>query len=239
MQNRHRQSGFTPLELLIALSLLAIITALAVAAFDRIAAWIWRAVATQHRLTCGPRRATRPIAAGRKGFTILEFLIVLAVVSVLVTIAVPSFRAMVAHNRLASASNELLSSLYLLRSEAAKRNRIMKMCRRPSSGLPICDSRRGGAWDAGWLLWADDDNNSQVDPDEVIVSQHQGFRGAVRLTGNGSVVNRIAFQPIGSVSGVGNGTFTACVPGSTRVRQIIISKAGRIRTRTLQGDGSC
>lgn len=184
------------------------------------------------------RQSGAPSAAHRGGFTIIELLIVLAVVSVLVTIAASSLSAMIAHNRLASSGNELLSSLYLLRSEAAKRNRIMKMCRRPSNGLSVCDTQPG-RWDAGWILWADDDNDSQVDPDETIVSEHQGFRGTVQLTGNASVASRIAFQPIGGVSGVGNGTFTACVPGSLRERQIIISKAGRMRTRDLQGDGFC
>lgn len=183
-----------------------------------------------------PKGALRAVAGG---FTLLELLIVLAVAAVLGAVAVPSLGAMVQRNRLASANNEFLSSIYLLRSEAAKRNRVVKMCRRLDADVPRCDTSDGGGWHTGWLIWLDADGSGQVDEDELVINAHQRLVGDLRLTGSGSVANRIAFQPSGATHGVGNGTFTVCVPGSSRKREIIISKAGRVRTRDLEGDGSC
>lgn len=191
-----------------------------------------------NRESRAPGRALRG-AMVSGGFTLLELLIVLAVAGVLGAVAVPSLAAMVERNRVAAANNEFLSSIYLLRSEAVKRNRIVKMCRRQETGTPRCDSSDGGGWHSGWLIWLDADASNQIDAGELVIHTHASLAGDLRLTGSGSVANRIAFQPTGATHGVGNGTFTICVPGSSRKRQIIISKAGRVRTRDVESDGSC
>ena len=191
-----------------------------------------------NRESRAPGRALRG-AVAVSGFTLLELLIVLAVASVLGAMVVPSFGAMLERNRVAAANNEFLSSIYLLRSEAVKRNRIVKMCRRQGADTPRCDTSDGGGWHTGWLIWLDADGSNQIDEGELVVSTHARLAGDLKLTGSGSVASRIAFQPNGATHGVGNGTFTVCMPGGSRKRQIIVSKAGRIRTQDQESDGSC
>ena len=55
------------------------------------------------------------------GFTLIELLVVVVVVGVGFALAVPSFQGMVARNRLATNSNELMLAINLARSEASKR----------------------------------------------------------------------------------------------------------------------
>ena len=55
------------------------------------------------------------------GFTLIELLVTIAVMAIIATIAVPGFQSMMARNQLASSYNEILSGLYLARSEAIKR----------------------------------------------------------------------------------------------------------------------
>ncbi|HEX6135297.1 MAG TPA: GspH/FimT family pseudopilin [Longimicrobiales bacterium] len=59
----------------------------------------------------------------RPGFTLLELLIVLAILSVVVGIAVPPLRGAVKSTRLETARQTLIGDLRLARTEAIRRNR--------------------------------------------------------------------------------------------------------------------
>lgn len=60
------------------------------------------------------------------GFTITELLIVITIVGVLATIALPSFKSLTESQRVRNASYELHTILSLARSEAIKRNNDVK-----------------------------------------------------------------------------------------------------------------
>lgn len=55
-----------------------------------------------------------------RGFTILELMVVLAILGVLVTMAAPSYRDMLAREKVRSALNEWQSSFYFAQSEALR-----------------------------------------------------------------------------------------------------------------------
>ncbi|RUA22883.1 prepilin-type N-terminal cleavage/methylation domain-containing protein [Billgrantia gudaonensis] len=60
----------------------------------------------------------------QRGFTLIELLVTIAVIVIMATIAIPGFQRMMATNRLNSGYNEILSGLYLARSEAIKRREV-------------------------------------------------------------------------------------------------------------------
>ncbi|HOB94851.1 MAG TPA: prepilin-type N-terminal cleavage/methylation domain-containing protein, partial [Aquabacterium sp.] len=74
------------------------------------------------------RPRTRP-AGQRAGFTLVELMVVVAILSVLVAIALPSARDFVARKRLEGIAQELATDLRLLKS-----NQIQN---RPLSGTSI------------------------------------------------------------------------------------------------------
>ena len=64
--------------------------------------------------------ATRRLS--RAGFTIIELMVVVVLVAIVVALAVPSFRELIARNRLEGVASELVTDLQYARSEAVSRN---------------------------------------------------------------------------------------------------------------------
>ncbi|MBD8698051.1 GspH/FimT family pseudopilin [Stenotrophomonas sp. CFBP 13718] len=78
------------------------------------------------------------------GFTLLELMVALAVLAILVSLSMPSFSALIAQTRIASATNDLLSDMEFARHEAIRRN----------DSVVLCGSRdRSGCASDGWQQW--------------------------------------------------------------------------------------
>ena len=67
-----------------------------------------------------PRRAARRARQG--GFTAIELMVTVAVVTILAALAAPSFQQLIATQRVKSVASALTESLWVARSEALKRN---------------------------------------------------------------------------------------------------------------------
>jgi type IV fimbrial biogenesis protein FimT len=169
---------------------------------------------------------------GCAGFTLVELMIVVAVVAILLSLAAPAFSGMVSSVRLSSASNSLFSSLLLARSEAIKRNSRVVLCKSVTGDA--CTSTDG--WEQGWIVFHDVNNNATLDAGETLLSRESALPGLIRLTGNSPVVNYVSYTPMGTTSYTSGafqaGTLTVCIQSAARVeaRQIVISSAGRPRT---------
>ena len=78
-----------------------------------------------HRdLHFGPlnRQRCKRISLSQRGFTLLELLIVIALIGILATIAVPNFQEMVKRNAVVSQNNELVALINTAKSEAVRRS---------------------------------------------------------------------------------------------------------------------
>jgi type IV fimbrial biogenesis protein FimT len=168
----------------------------------------------------------------QSGATLLELLVVLAVTSVLLTLGIPRFASLVHANRLTSATNALISSLHLARSEAIKRNARTAMC--PSITGTSCAA--SGGWHQGWVVFHDANNNAMLDGAEFVMLRQPALPEGFRLTGNTPVSRYISYTPAGSarkISGaIQAGTLTVCRRSSEQceARQVVISSTGRPRT---------
>ena len=90
------------------------------------------------------------------GFTLVELMVTLAVLAIGAAIAFPSFRGVLQSNRVSTATNQLIGSLSLARSEAIRSSRPAGVC--PSDTGAVC----GGAWTAGVLVWVESAGGVQV-----------------------------------------------------------------------------
>lgn len=169
---------------------------------------------------------------GRKtsGFTILELMITLTVASVIMALAVPSFRDFIKNSRMSGASNDLLTSLQLARTEAIKRRHSVALCAsaNPNAAVPGCTGSFNGA---GWVVWDDADNDSNIDGGETVLARHITLDPALTVSESANVV---AYQPSGFL-GVNQTNYillcddraNAQLGNSYFKRAISISKTGR------------
>ena len=174
------------------------------------------------------RRSARLALAG---FSLTELLVVAAIAAALAAVAVPSFAGFLATQRSSSTVSRFVASLNLARSEAIKRNARAVLCKSPDGST--CS--HAGAWDQGWMVFHDANNNGQLDPGETLVLQSAGISAGYRLTGNTNVSHYVSYSANGSaklLSGAFQaGTFTLCPPPGSGVppQKIVLSGAGRPR----------
>lgn len=111
------------------------------------------------------------------GFTLLELLTTIAVLSVIVAIGVPNFREFVRNSRMTAAANDIVTDFNLARSEAIKRGVPVTLCK--SQDGATCDADAADPF-LSWIVFVDDadpaladalDGNGEVDPDEPILRQ--------------------------------------------------------------------
>ena len=170
-----------------------------------------------------------------RGFTLVELLVALTIAALLLTISVPSMSRMLHSARLTDASNALLSSLQLARSEAIKRNDRVTVCK-SADGLSCTFA---GGWEQGWIVFHDANHDGERNPEERIIERGQPRPDSLRITGNAQVARYVSFLAWGGtrqISGsIQAGTVTVCnvSASGTDGRQIVVNAAGRTRVQRI------
>jgi type IV fimbrial biogenesis protein FimT len=165
----------------------------------------------------------------QRGFTLVELMVVLAVGSILLAIAIPGYANFVKTSRLAAVTNDLVSALHLARSESIKRGTWVTVCKTSNSmaASPACDSTAN--WHQGWLVFVDGGTRGVIEPGDTLLWAHD--RVAAGTIGTDSNYSRfVSYRSNGVSRGSGNlpnGTLRICL--ESHQRNIIINTTGRIR----------
>lgn len=155
-----------------------------------------------------------------RGFTLVELLIAIAVLAVFFGIAIPSYNEMVLGSKLRAYANELVAGAVLARSEAIKRNSVVRMCVSADGASCIA-----GGWEQGWLVFHDANDNESIDVSETVLLRQKAATSGFKIN---ATVASVRFQR----TGVGStaATLTVCratpsVGGQERV--VNITATGR------------
>lgn len=121
---------------------------------------------------------------GQAGFNLLELMITLVIGGLVLGFGIPSFATFVANNRMATAANDLVTSIHLARTEAVKRRQTVTICASNSwaDANPDCDLGGGGG---GWIVFTDVNGDVSVNGADTILLAHaplaQGITFSVDL----------------------------------------------------------
>ena len=129
----------------------------------------------------------------QSGFTLWELLVTLLVVGIVLGFGVPNFMEFQRNNAMIAAANEMITGLYVARTEAVKRQVPVTLCGSadPLVAAPVC----GAGGNGGFIVFVDENNNgivtdatdgnAAVDANEVVLLQRPAPGGTINLFGNG------------------------------------------------------
>lgn len=159
-----------------------------------------------------------------RGFTLIEMMIVLVILGVILTVALPGFRNLTLAIRLTNYANEMVAAVYLARGEAIKRNTDVRLCATADS----TSCATSGGWAQGWIV---------MDPNDVVIQEQPALENGYSFVETGSGAHTLTFDSAGYVSPAS--TFKLCRQTPSvghQERQISLTLSGRASvTRTNLG----
>jgi type IV fimbrial biogenesis protein FimT len=175
------------------------------------------------------------------GFTLIELMVVIAITSILILLAVPSFRSLIQSTAISSNVNNFLADMRFARSESVRLGGGVIMCRSnaPEAPSPACNNGSGpggNGWVSGWIIFHDVDGNGNRNA----ASTDPVLRVQARITSIDTIsinaVTRFTFTATGRLT---LGSITSMLFGgaafpSSAQRVVCINVGGRAR---IAGDG--
>ena len=148
----------------------------------------------------------------QSGITLIELLITILLASILMAIAVPSYRYVTYSSRVSSEVNALLGDMQYARSEAVKEGQMVTVCPVTVPAPQTCAN--SSSWQNGWIVFSDINSNQTVAAAANILHVQPAFTAQDTFASNDAVTfvsfNREGFTtafPAGVAAG-GYVTFT-------------------------------
>lgn len=154
-----------------------------------------------------------------QGFTLMELIMALLIVSILSAVAVPAMREFIINSNVTTNANDIVVALNLARAEAVKRGRDVEMV------------ATSGDWTAGWVV-------QQVGTTDSLLT-HGALPATYTVqgaaTGTGAPTGRVVFMSTGALRIATAYDFNVCRPSTnadaSKSRRIAVAGSGLIRLR--------
>ena len=160
-----------------------------------------------------------------KGFTLIEVMIVIFIISIVMSIALPRLQGVSNSINFDSIQRSLISSLFFARAEAMKQGGNVTVC--PSSDSATCLAT-SNSWNDGWIIFLDVDANGVLDAGTDQLIKVVTIPRVANLTWTGT--RSITFRGEGDVLAGAQGNLRICdINGDISiVRGIAVNISGRV-----------
>ncbi len=174
------------------------------------------------------KAAAKALASHSRGFTLLEALVVVALLALLLGLSVPGLTGWRARQQLQAQAEDLWNSLMLARAQALLYQQHVTVC---AGAGDLCDPLAD--WHKGWVVFVDTNRNGVLESGERLLHQRAASPERVRMRGNSAVSRHIGYGAEGRseslTGGFQAGTITACAVGQNTGWRLIINAVGRPR----------
>ena len=193
-------------------------------------------IGTSLQRQAGSRQTGRRKAGNASGFSLVELMVAVAILTIVLTIAMPDMKGAVRSYQLTAKANNIVNVLNHARSEAAKRGLRVTVC--SSTDGASCAGSNQNNWHQGWIMFVDSDNDAAVSTGEVIVqSTPADAEFTIVLSGT---TNYLSFVSSGMPKTSGFSWWSGSVDvrkvgdsGSDPGRRVTISRAGSMRVSQI------
>ena len=164
------------------------------------------------------------------GVTLIEMLVTLAIASILIAIAAPSFRKINQKWMTHSTSQAMHSTLIIARSESIKNNGSIGI--QKNQNTEKCrNASNNKEWGCGWFIYMDSNNNRAWDNNEPKLHEIQ-LQGEINAINNGGG-SHLSLNRFGMINGLNARSFTFS-PASDGIDSdatitLCTSSGGRVR----------
>jgi type IV fimbrial biogenesis protein FimT len=164
----------------------------------------------------------------QKGFTLTEMIVVTAIVSIMLGIAIPSYKYLTTSYRMSAEINNLVGDLQFARGEALREGGFVTVC--ISSDGANCTG--GANWGRGWIVFSDPNNDAAVEANERVLKVQSAFTGTTPDTFNSGVAavtfNREGFAATGAGFVATTLTLTESTNNNAYTRCLQLSPTGML-----------
>ena len=163
------------------------------------------------------------------GFTLVELMVSMGLIAILLAVGVPSVKNMVKDNRLVTQLNAVMNDVHFARSEAAKRDLRIIMCRSadPTLTTPTCGGSSND-WSTGYLVFTGEDGNNtyQAGTDTLLRIGPPAQQG-VKLLTSATWDDTLEINPTGALNEANTAVMAMCDDrNEAHGRQITVPLAG-------------
>lgn len=172
----------------------------------------------------------------KRGFSLLELMITLAIGGILLAVGIPSFQDFMANSKIAETNNALVHSLQLARSTSNQELSPSALCvsSEPMADEPVCTP--GADYNEGWVVYVDSDGNGTLNNGDEVLERKEAPGAAFTFTPSPAFEDQIYFNDSGAsvnVAGVPiSGTVGVDYANGVEVRLLTVSANGRVSTET-------